>query len=316
MAQPAGIYFMGEVIADLRPEPDNPRLLKADLGGSSYFGCIGAANAIRAGKLDNVGSFFIGNISNDHFGRIISHEMDKAGVNTDYARKTNNISMLALVEIRDGRNTFEFYGRQKPNTVEQLLIEDLPHDYKEAERLYCFGSVITNVSPARETIEQYARAQAAGGHVIYFDPNTRPTLVKDRDAYIARLADYAKFVSVMRASEEDMEWMFPDQDPVEAAPLFLKAGPEAFIVTHGGKGCTVLAHGEKIYVETRNLGAITHTVGAGDNFNAGVLVALAARGLTSRESLKTLDTAEKWAAVAHDANETALRHLLSINKTA
>ncbi len=313
MAAPTGIYFMGEVIADLRPAEDDPRTLKAALGGSSYFGCIGAANAIRAQHLDHVSSFFLGNLSGDHFGRLMSGDMESAGVKTNYARRKDHISMLALVDVRDGKNTFEFYGRQKPNTVEALELSDLPQDYAEDHRLYCFGSVITNVSPARETLEQYARIQADAGHVIYFDPNTRPSLVADRDAYIARLKQYAGYMSVMRASEEDMEWMFPDQKPVDAAQLFLTQGIEAFIVTHGGKGCTVLARGGQEYVPTDDLGGIRFTVGAGDNFNAGVLVALAARGLTRRDSLSGLATVADWAAVARDANQTALRHLLTIN---
>lgn len=315
MSNATGIYFMGEVIADLRPADDNPRILKAALGGSSYFGCIGAANAIRAGNLDHVSSFFLGNLSGDHFGRLMTSDMEQAGVKTNYARRKDFISMLALVDVRDGKNTFEFYGRQKPNTVEALELSDLPQDYNEDHRLYCFGSVITNVSPARETLEQYARLQAALDHVIYFDPNTRPTLVADRAAYIKRLQDYAGYMSIMRASEEDMEWMFPGQDVVEAAANnFLNQGVEAFIVTHGGKGCTLLACGQKTYLPTQDLGAIKHTVGAGDNFNAGVLVALASRGLTKRSALRAITDLEAWVGVAKDANETALRHLKSINQ--
>jgi fructokinase len=314
MTDATGIYFMGEVIADLRADPNDARILKAALGGSSYFGCIGAANAIKAKSLGHVNSFFLGNISNDHFGRLMSGDMEKAGVKTTYARRTDHISMLALVEVREGRNSFEFYGRQKPNTVEALQLADLPQDYNEDHRLYCFGSVITNVSPARETLEQYARLQADQDHVIYFDPNTRPSLVADRDAYIKRLVDYAGYMSIMRASEEDMEWMFPGQNPAEAAQLFLNEGTEAFIVTHGGKGCTMLACGQSTYLPTQDLGPIAHTVGAGDNFNAGVLVSLASRGLTKRQDLKGLKTLEAWVDIANDANETALRHLKSINQ--
>lgn len=309
-----GIYFMGEVIADLRPAADDPRTLKAALGGSSYFGGIGAANAIRDKNLDHVSSFFLGNLSGDHFGRLMSGDMEAAGVKTNYARRRDFISMLALVDVREGKNTFEFYGRQKPNTVEQLLLSDLPQDYAEDHRLYCFGSVITNVSPARETLEQYARLQADAGHVIYFDPNTRPSLVADRDAYIARLVDYASYMSIMRASEEDMEWMFPGQNPVMAAQRFLDAGIEAFIVTHGGKGCTIIARGQSEYIPTDNLGPVAHTVGAGDNFNAGVLVALAARNLTKRADLKGLTTIAAWADIARDANNTALAHIKKINQ--
>jgi len=312
--QNTGIYFMGEAIADLKPDAENPRILNASLGGGSYFGCIGAARAIQEKEDQDIVSCFLGSISNDYFGQLIIKDFIKAGVKADYARKTENISMLALVsQTADGLNKFEFYGRNKPNTTEQILRSDLPDDLEEPARLFCFGSVVMTLSPARDTLTDYAAEQAKLGHIIYFDPNTRPNIIPDKAEYIERITKFAAFVSVMRASEEDIRWMFPDKPFEESAQYFLDQGVNAFIITQGGKGCTLyLPEQKSVYLPSKVEQGIINTVGAGDNFNAGVLLAMARRNLTQQEMLKSLDV-ETWKNIAKEANDVAYQHLLRLN---
>jgi sugar/nucleoside kinase (ribokinase family) len=67
-----------------------------------------------------------------------------------------------------------------------------------------------------------------------------------------------------------------------------------------------------VYVPAQNNPAITRTVGAGDNFNAGIAIALAKRNVTTRAKLSNL-TMKEWEAVTAEANDTSYQHLLRLN---
>lgn len=311
-AAATGLYFVGEAIADLRTQPDNVRALNINLGGSSYFGSIGAANAIKRSGADNIKSYYVGSVSEDLFGGLFLDDFKKYGVGTDYVRKVEHLSMLAVISVVDGKNKFDFYGRQKPNTVDDLKIDDIVYDLKEPNQLFCVGSVVMTVPNAREAVTEYITRKNADGHVVYFDPNTRPNIVPDRQDYAARLLRIAKHASVVRFSEEDVAWTFPDESHDDVAAEYLKGGPSAMIITHGGGGCTVFTHEGKQFVPSQTNAGIVFTVGAGDNFNAGVLTALASRGATRSEDVRKLSLSE-WAKIAGEANAVAYNHLLRVN---
>lgn len=310
-----GLYFVGEAIADLRTQPDQPRALNINLGGSSYFGSIGAANALEGASARNVKSYYVGPVSEDLFGGLFLEDFVKAGVGTEYIRKIPHISMLAVISTTGGQNKFDFYGRQKPNTIDDLKFEDIVYDLNEPNQLFCVGSVVMTVPNARDAVTEYITRKNKDGHIVYFDPNTRPNIIPDRKEYADRLLKIAAHASVVRFSEEDVAWTFPDDSHDDVAAQFLKAGPASIIITHGGGGCTVFTKGDKRFIASEKNPAIVFTVGAGDNFNAGVLSALAARGICNAEAVRNLSQ-DDWAQVGAEANAVAYNHLLRVNNLA
>ncbi len=307
-----GLYFVGEAIADLRSVPDLPRSLNINLGGSSYFGSIGAANAIKRAGAAHIKSYYVGSVSEDLFGGLFLEDFKKHGVGIDYIRRIEHLSMLAVISVVDGKNKFDFYGRQKPNTIDDLKIDDIVYDLKEPNQLFCVGSVVMTVPNARDAVTEYVTRKSADGHVVYFDPNTRPNIIPDRQEYADRLLKIAHQASVVRFSEEDVAWTYPYDSHDDVAAQFLKAGPAAIIITHGGGGCTVFTPEGKQFVPSEINPGIVFTVGAGDNFNAGVLTALASRGVSKKDALRNLSAGD-WAKICAEANTVAFNHLLRVN---
>lgn len=311
-----GLYFVGEAIADLRTSPNDPRSLNINLGGSSYFGSIGAAHAISDQGLKNIDSFYVGPVSEDLFGGLFMDDFKKAGVRTDYVRVINYLSMLAVVSTAGGQNKFEFYGRQKSNTVDNVTLDHIVYDLKEEGQLFAVGSVVMTVPHARDAVTEYIRRKTADGHVVYFDPNTRPSIIDDKAAYLERIAMIARNAAVMRFSEEDVAWCFPGEEHAAVAKRYLDdADIAVLIITHGGGGCTVFSRSGHRYVPGFAHESIVFTVGAGDNFNAGILVALAKRGLTKKDALKDVSL-DEWERIAAEANKSAYNHLLRVNNVA
>lgn len=310
-----GLYFIGEAIADLRASAGRNRSLDINLGGSSYFGSIGAAEALGRANLHNAKSFYVGPVPQDVFGSLFLEDFEKYGVGTAYTRRIEHISMLAVISTTGGWNKFDFYGRNKPNTIDNLKIEDIAYDLAEESQLFSVGSVVMTVPHARDAVTEYIKRKAADGHIVYFDPNTRPSIIDNREEYAKRLIAVSKHSSIVRFSEEDVAWTFPHEDHSSVAAKFLTDTMRAFIITHGAGGCTVYTKQGEEFVPVAHHDGIKFTVGAGDNFNAGILVALARRGITRAVKAAKLDFTE-WATIAAEANGVAYQYLLRANKLA
>lgn len=309
-----GLYFVGEAIADQRPDPKEPRQMHVSLGGSMYFGSLGAAKALRRSQALSAKSFYVGPVSSDYFGGLIRGDLKNAGVGMDYVRDSEFISMIAVIS-EDGRggNKYSFYGRNQPNTTEHLRLEDLPETFNEERRFFCFGSVATTLSLSGQTLKQFAGMQTKQKSICLYDPNTRPSVIPDLAAYRMALEGWVSSVSIVKASDEDVAFTYPGLTHEDIARKWMSLGVHAVFITHGMKGCSVFSKDNGRLVEGRVHDGITRTVGAGDNFNAGILCGIAASGANNIDDLAAMSI-DDWRKIAQIANETAYQHLLEVNE--
>jgi fructokinase len=198
------------------------------------------------------------------------------------------------------------------NTTEHLQLDQLPSEFKEENRIFVFGSVATTLSLSGATLKEFARLQLQKECIVLFDPNTRPSVIPDLDKYRTGLEDWVRTASVVKASEEDISFTYPDMTCEDVAAHWLSLSVTAAFITRGDKGCSVFSKDGNVYVPAQNNPAITRTVGAGDNFNAGIAIALAKRNVTTREKLSAL-TMKDWESVTAEANDTSYQHLLRLN---
>jgi fructokinase len=115
--------------------------------------------------------------------------------------------------------------------------------------------------------------------LVAVDPNVRPWAIGDPDAYRARLARILAQSHVVKVSEEDLAWLEPGRDPVEAARTLLGLGPAAALVTRGGEGAVaVTAAGDEVAIPAPSV-EVVDTIGAGDAFGGAFLAWWRSRGL-------------------------------------
>ncbi|MDQ0862883.1 fructokinase [Arthrobacter globiformis] len=181
----------------------------------------------------------------------------------------------------------------------------------QANTLLHTGSIATMLAPgAAEVLAAVEHAHPAS--TISFDPNCRPSIITDAD-YARRQAE--KFVTlsdIVKASDEDLAWLYPGADPLESARRWLKLGgaegPAMVVVTRGAAGpWGITAAGEAEFAAPRV--EVADTVGAGDSFMAALLSGVVDRGLDgaqNRADLRALPAEGLTALLAHASRAAAV----------
>lgn len=136
------------------------------------------------------------------------------------------------------------------------------------------GSVGAFLLPGAEDVSALV-AERSPQSLITFDPNIRPALIADADADAVRgrVDDLIRAADVVKLSDEDLEWLRPGADPLDAARDWQRSGPALVVVTRGASGATaVTSHGDLTVPSKRT--AVVDTIGAGDTFMAGLVEGL------------------------------------------
>jgi fructokinase len=98
---------------------------------------------------------------------------------------------------------------------------------------------------------------------------------------------------VVKVSDDDLRWLYPDRSDEEVAQDWLASGPALVVVTRGGAGAYAVSAG----LELRRAAVpidLVDTVGAGDSFTSGLLDGLLRADLIGgarRDALATIDEA-------------------------
>ncbi|MFE6764862.1 carbohydrate kinase [Streptomyces sp. NPDC057689] len=152
------------------------------------------------------------------------------------------------------------------------------------------GSIAAVTEPGAAAVLAAVESLREAATVSY-DPNVRPALMGDHEDAVRRVERCVGLSDVVKASDEDLDWLYPGREATEAAEEWVGAGPALVLVTRGGDGATALLPGGWVYTDALPV-EVVDTVGAGDAFMSGALHALAAHGLlggSGRERLRSAD---------------------------
>jgi fructokinase len=108
---------------------------------------------------------------------------------------------------------------------------------------------------------------------ITFDPNVRPALIEDHDQAVDRISRLVEKADVVKASDEDLQWIDPTRTPEQVATAWQALGPSIVAVTMGGDGAFAVCAAGTVRVAAQEV-EVVDTVGAGDSFMTGLIDAL------------------------------------------
>ena len=245
------IWVCGEVLIDVLPTGPV-------VGG-------GPANTAKA--LARLGHEvdFIDGISTDAHGVSARKELERDGVGLSLALSSDKPTCTATVTLDtngsasyefliDGTATFDFADSWLPD----------PERLKPA--VLHIGTLVTIVEPASSVLFDWAVKTAEFAPIV-FDPNVRSSVVGDRDKYRTAVEKWAGISSVIKLSDDDISWLYPDQSMDEVAKAWIENGAALVVVTRGAHG--IIGYTEHGFEEVDGAKvSVVDTVGAGDTVGA------------------------------------------------
>ena len=268
------ILSSGEALIDMLPRTSPA----GEACFAPYAGGAVMNTAIALARLGSASGFLTG-LSSDLMGDVLRETLQASNVNLDHAVVSDRPTTLAFVKLTNGSASYFFYDE---NTAGRMMtLADMPV-LPDTISTYFTGGIWLAVEPCGAALEALLLREA-GLRVAMIDPNVRPSFVKDRAAYTARIDRMIAASDIVKLSDEDAEWLYGAVDP----QAILAKGPKVVLITEGAKGATAYTARGAVSVAAPKI-VVADTVGAGDTFNAGFLAALDRAGLLSKAAVAAL----------------------------
>jgi fructokinase len=263
----------GEILIDLIPDGSDRKPI---VGG-------GPANTAKALAQLGIETQFIDGISTDDFGRMAKDELIASGVKLNYVKYSDKPTCLAIVSLSDsGTASYDFVI--KNTATFDFTPECLPNPQTERPALLHIGTLGTVIEPGASVLFDWAQSVAKVAPIV-FDPNIRPALISDRKHYVKQVERWVSISSAVKASDEDLRWLYPSFEIDQIVNNWLANGPSLIVVTFDDKGLTGYRVGEKISVDAVKV-VVADMVGAGDTVGAVLVEAIVREGLSSLSGVK------------------------------
>ena len=144
-----------------------------------------------------------------------------------------------------------------------------------ATHLHIGSFSATDGALGRAALEAFRNAGGRG--TTSYDPNIRPFVVPPLPETLPMVEERVRLSTCVKASEEDLDWLYPGTPPSESAARWAGMGPKFVVMTKGGAGAEAHFRGERIVQPAPDI-KIVDTVGAGDSFMSGLLAAMSEDG--------------------------------------
>jgi fructokinase len=258
--------------------------------------------AVALGRL-GVPTGFLGRLSYDHFGDLLADLLRESGVDDRYVLRGSAPTPVAVVHTSgEGDAVYSFH--LAGTAYADLTPEDLPELGPEVVALHV-GTLALATDPPASALEGLMRRES-DRRLIMVDPNVRPDVIGDRDAYRARFESWLSRVHLVKLSARDAEWLYPDLGPEACAQRLLSLGARLAVVTLGPDGALAVSGAGETRVASKRVDVVD-TVGAGDAFGAGLLRKLWVSGALNADAVALLDDAALESALSFACAVAALQ---------
>ena len=262
------ILCCGEALIDFMPieKVKSQTFYKPCPGGSSLN------TAVALGRLNHAVGMLTG-ISNDLFGKQLIAHLEESSVDCSLVVRSNLDTTLAFVsaESMEGNVEYAFYAKETADR--SISIEKLPKSLPDKIEVLEFGSISLVMEPSASSYENLMLRESTK-RFISLDPNIRPDFIPDALAFQKRFDNWLEHVDLLKLSNADLEWLYPNSNIDDAVSYILSKKVQAVFLTMGEKGAWAYTKNHQIFAETPVI-TLRDTVGAGDSFHAGLLHKLA-----------------------------------------
>jgi fructokinase len=253
------IYGIGETVFDIIFKNGQPQAAKA---GGSVLNSV-----VSMGRMGLPVSF-ISEYGKDEVGSLIDNFLNDNGVNTSIVHRfTDGSTALALAFLNEKNDASYTFYKDFPGKRLDIIFPEIEKD----DIVQC-GSFYAIWPEIREKFKSFINNAKSKGALILYDPNFRKTHLSELETLKPLIVENIEMTTLLRGSDEDFSNIFG-----------AKNADEAWDVVRNYCKCLVYtANVEGVYVRTSSFSgkfpvqSITpvSTIGAGDNFNAGMLTSI------------------------------------------
>ncbi|MCU0457311.1 MAG: PfkB family carbohydrate kinase [Bacteroidales bacterium] len=271
------IFGIGETVYDIIFKDGSPQAAKP--GGS-------VLNAMVSLGRTGLPVSFTGEYGLDDIGCLIDDFLKENGVDTSlvyrYADANTSLAIAFLNENNDAHYTFY---KEKPGKRLDTVFPTTTGD-----DILLFGSYFAVAPDVREKLLGFIRGAAEAGTLIIYDPNFRSAHLQELGHLKPYILENMKLASLVRGSDEDFHNISGARNAEEAWG-FVREHCSCLVYTASSKGVSVRTKSFSGEFPVKKIKPVS-TIGAGDNFNAGMATAIYNNGIT-RDDLSKMGE-EQW----------------------
>jgi fructokinase len=288
------IYTIGETVLDILFKNQLPVTAKA--GGA----CLNSA--VTLGRL-HLPVYFIGEYGLDEVGNLIDSFLQANHVSNQYVyRYYNGKSTLALAFLNENNDaSYDFYKIYPEKRLDLQFPELHPDD------IVLFGSIYAITLEVREKLLEFIKEANKKEAIVIYDPNFRKQHLHELQRLKPLILENMSLANIVRGSNEDFSFILGADNADEAYDEVSRYCSN-LLYTANKKGVYVRSATVKTTLPVMTINPVS-TIGAGDNFNAGVVYSLFRHGIGYKQ-LGNLDE-EMWKSITGTAVEFATHVCMS-----
>ncbi len=253
------ISVLGEALVDIIVDP-----------GGEVTSVVGGAPLNTARTIARLGipATFLGGVSTDAFGNRIMRLLNDDGVVLGLGAQVPEPTTLAIAQIDEhGAATYRFMmeGTSAAAVTPSMALAHLD----PSVRVLHVGTLGLVLQPLVDASVAIVTA-ASDDQLVMIDPNCRPSVMTGSSVFADALAAVLPRADIVKVSGDDVEFLFPGVEPLQAAKELAASSDSVVLFTDGAEAVHVLAGGQDVVLDVPKV-AVADTVGAGDSFSGGFL---------------------------------------------
>ena len=228
------------------------------------------------------------------FNGIVS--LSRTGVPVCFISETGNDRVGDVNVFPDGKSPVSLAFLDEHSDAEYLFYKNYPAQrldvsfpQLEEDDIVIIGSYYALNPVLRDKVVELLEQARQQKAIVYYDPNFRSAHKEEAIRLAPTIIENLEYADIVRGSQDDFFYMYDLRDADRIYKEKIKFYCPNFLCTHGnGQVALRTASLAKDY-PTRPLEAVS-TIGAGDNFNAGIIFGLLTQGVR-HDDLDTTDEA-------------------------
>ena len=268
------VIGIGETIMDIIFKDGKPT---AAVPGGSVFNGI-----ISLGRL-SVPVSLISETGNDRVGDLIIDFLED-----------NGVEHKGVIQYQNGRSAISLAWLNEKNDAEYMFYKDYPSARLEvswpeinSDDIVMMGSYFVLNPVLRPKVKDFLDYAREHGALIYYDFNFRSSHKHEAIKIYADMLENLEYTDIVRGSVEDLENLFGNGDAAKVYKREIEFYCKNFLCTDAGGDIKLITPSVSMDFKVDKIPTVS-TIGAGDNFNAGVVYGLIKYGVR-RNDLANLD---------------------------